>query len=131
MSLYVFSCVVVACISIFLTAHCKYEDGVIGKFSLATIAVGCLIVFGEWLNDVDYKVNETTLVIQLGLMVFLTRHAYRFLKWRKTGANDWRKNETSNVSSDVVCPLLTSPRGKNKPGRKRNPDVLKRGSGKL
>lgn len=124
MSLYVFLCVVVASVSVFLVAHCKYEDGVIGKIALACLAIGNLVVFAEWFNGINHEVNPTTLFIQFGIAGFLVRHAYRFKKWTITGANDWRKNETSSVSNDVVCPLLTSRNGNSKPRRKRNADVL-------
>ena len=118
MSLYVILCLIVALVSIFLVAHTRYEDGVIGKIALAILAIGNLVVLSEWFNGVTHEVNPTTIFIQFGVAGFLVRHAYRFRQWVKTGANDWRKNEVSNhpsnTSDSVNCPFLTSSRNKRK-----------------
>ena len=124
MSLYVICSVLIGLMALLLVSHCKYEDGVLGRIGLVIVFIACLVIVWESINGVEYEVNPTTLTMQFGFCAFLIRHVYRFLKWSKTGANDWRKNEVSTVSSDVVCPLLTSPRSKGKPGRKRNPDAL-------
>lgn len=103
---YAFLCFLVASISVFLVFHCKYEDGLIGRIALAVLFFGNAIVFGEYLNGVEYQVNPTTLTIQSGITLFLVRHVYRFLKWNKTGANDWRANEKVSSPADDLCPLL-------------------------
>ena len=113
---YALLCFLVAAISVFLVFHCKYEDGIIGRFALAVLFFGNAIVFGEWFNGVEYSVNPTTLTIQLGISLFLIRHVYRFLKWNKTGANDWRENEKVSSPTDDLCPLL---RPRSKEGQKR------------
>lgn len=130
MSLYLICSVLVGLMALLLVSHGKYEDGVVGRIGLVIVFIACLVVVWESINGVEYDVNPTTLTMQVGFCAFLIRHVYRFLKWSRTGANDWRKNETDN-SSDVVCPFLTSPRSKSKPRRKRNPDLLKSGSGQV
>lgn len=131
MSLYVVCTVLIGLMSLLLVSHCKYEDGVIGRIGLVIVFIACLVIVGESINGVTYEVHPTTLAMQFGICAFLIRHVYRFLKWSRTGANDWRKDETTRIKSADVCPLLTSAGSKSKPRRKRNPDVLKAGSGKL
>ena len=124
MSLYLICSVLVGLLSLLLVSHGKYEDGVVGRVGLVIVFIACLVVVWESINGVDYEVNQTTLAMQVGFCAFLIRHVYRFLKWSRTGDNDWKKNETTDISSDVVCPFLTSPRGKSKQRRKRNPDAI-------
>lgn len=112
MSLYVLLSIGIAGISIYLASNCKYEDGVIGKIALGVLAIGNFVVVAEFVSGIEYLVNPTTLFIQFGVFMFLIRHAYRFRKWVKTGAHDWRKNEANTVSDSAVCPFLTSPRNK-------------------
>jgi hypothetical protein len=131
MSLYVMCSLVICLVSTFLVVHPKYEDGLMGRISLICIAGSCAVVLGEYVDGVAYEVNPTTLGVQFGLAIFFLRHVYRFSKWVKHGSYDWRKNETTRNKSDVVCPLLTSAGSKAKPRRKRNPDVLKAGSGQV
>lgn len=131
MNLYVICTILIGLMSLLLVSHCKYEDGVIGRIGLVIVVIACLVIVWESINGVEYEVNQTTLAVQVGVCAFLIRHVYRFLKWSRTGANDWRKNETTRNKSDVVCPLLTSAGSKSKPRRKRNPDVLKAGSGQV
>lgn len=107
---YALLCLVVCLISFFLAFHCKYEDGFFGRIALAVLFFGNGIVFAEWFNGESHQVNPTTLTIQLGISLFMVRHVYRFLKWTKTGANDWRGHEKTTDSSDDLCPLLR-PRG--------------------
>lgn len=128
MSLYLVCTVLIGLMALLLVSHCKYEDGVVGRVGLVIVFIACLVVVWESINGVQYDVNPTTLTMQVGFCAFLIRHVYRFLKWSKTGANDWRKDEDSRSKSDVVCPLLTSAGSKSKPRRKRNPDLIKAGS---
>lgn len=91
--IYALSCLMIAIISIFLATHCKYEDGLVGRIALAGMAIGGLVVFSEWAWDGrTYEVNGATLLITMSCAAFMTRHAYRFIRWRRTGVNDWRKN---------------------------------------
>ena len=131
MSLYLVCTVLIGLMALLLVSHCKYEDGVVGRIGLVIVFIACLVIVWESINGVEYEVNPTTLTIQFGFCAFLIRHVYRFLKWSRTGANDWRKNETNDVSSDVVCPFLTSPRSNGKQRRKRDPDALKSRSGQM
>ena len=114
---YALLCFSVAAISAFLVFHCKYEDGLVGRIALAILFFGNAIVFGEWFNGVEYSVNPTTLTIQLGISLFLIRHVYRFLKWSKSGDNDWRGHEKTLDTADVVCPLL---RPRSKESKRKN-----------
>lgn len=108
MSLYVLLSIGIFLISIYLASNDKYEDGVIGKIALGVLAIGNFVVVAEFCGGIVYLVNPTTLFIQMGVFVFLLRHAYRFRQWVKTGAHDWRKDETNTVSDSVVGPYLTS-----------------------
>ncbi len=114
MSLYVLCCLIVVSITTFLVVHPKYEDGLIGRLSLLCMLIGSLVVVGEYVDGVEYEINSTTLAVQFGISVFLLRHVYRFSRWVKHGSFDWRKNEKDTPASDVVCPLLTSPRNSKK-----------------
>lgn len=124
MSLYVICSLIICLVSIFLTVHPRYEDGVVGKISLLCISVSCAVVVGERFDGVVYEVHPTTLGVQVGLSIFLLRHVYRFSKWVKHGSFDWRKNEKATPVTDVVCPLLR-PTGNSKPRRKRDASSLK------
>lgn len=91
MILYVLCAFVVAVCSILLVADCQYEDGVIGRLALATLAIAELIVIGEWLNKEPTYPAPTTLAIQLGVAFFMLRHVYRFMRWRFNNHFDWKK----------------------------------------
>jgi hypothetical protein len=98
--------VVVVCgllVSLICTAlvlHRDYEDGLIGRIGLAFIALACsarvmqiaVTALERWLQDIDkpININPANALLLLGLAMFMTRHFYRFLRWRSAGAHDWR-----------------------------------------
>jgi len=91
MSLYVLCAFVVAGCSIFLVADCKYEDGIIGRLALITLAIAEMVVIAEWFHKESTYPAPTTFAIQLGVAFFMTRHVYRFLRWKLDNTFEWKK----------------------------------------
>ncbi len=83
-----------------LVLHKDYEDGLFGRVALAFIALACaaraaqisIRVLTNWWEGLDrfIYVNPAHALLMLGLSMFMARHAYRFLRWHRCGANAWR-----------------------------------------
>jgi hypothetical protein len=88
--IYVISAMVVGALAFFLTFHCEYEDGIVGRFALGGLWVIEFSVVYEWLVEgVPNDVLPSTVGINVCFALFLTRHVYRFLI-RANGRNDWK-----------------------------------------
>lgn len=79
-------------ICLVLVLHPDYEDGLVGRIALATIALAALARFlaiagGDW----QMQFNSIAFLLWVGLALFLGRHLYRFLRWRRAGTHDWRE----------------------------------------
>lgn len=78
----------------FLTWHCQYEDGLLGRVALASIVLGVVIVLvGQWTEHVTYEFSLETLLILGGFTVFLARHTWRWNWRRRIGPGAWRGNK--------------------------------------
>lgn len=80
---------VILCISMYLALCKRYDDGVIGHVALAGMALGSAAPLYEAYEGADYDFLPTTALIYAAVALFMTRHAYRFHRWSKTGENDW------------------------------------------
>lgn len=82
---------VIALVAVFLICHCEYEDGVFGRLALVVLALSNGLVVADYTIDgTEYAVLPNTLMTQLGTALFLSRHCYRFMRWRKLGDYQWR-----------------------------------------
>lgn len=87
----VFSSFLIAAISVFLICHKEYEDGIFGRLALIVLSLGNGVIVSDWLVDgTEYSVLPSTFLTQLGTALFLSRHCYRFMKWRSQGEYQWR-----------------------------------------
>lgn len=82
---------VIAMVSAFLILHCEYEDGIFGRVALIVLALSNGLIVTDWVIDrTEYAVLPTTLMTQIGTALFLSRHCYRFMRWRTLGEYQWR-----------------------------------------
>jgi len=78
-------------ICMILVLHPDYEDGLVGRICLAMMAMAALARFLAIVDDGWYMpFNSIAFLLWIGLAMFLARHLYRFLRWRKCGEHDWR-----------------------------------------
>ena len=91
-TVFIMFALVICSLSVFLVSSCEYEDGLFGRIALALIALSeFIIIVDALIHDGDYgDILPTTLTLQIGIGIFLIRHAYRFLRWRNDGEYDWR-----------------------------------------
>ena len=82
---------VIAAVAVFLVLHCEYEDGLLGRVALIVLALPNGLIVAEYLIDgTEYSLLPTTLLTQIGTALFLSRHCYRFMRWRSLGEYQWR-----------------------------------------
>lgn len=85
------SCLIICVVSVYLALCQEYEDGIIGNIALGGMAVSTAGPLYEMANGSEYEFAPTTVLMYAAVAAFLARHMYRFMKWRKTGENDWRE----------------------------------------
>ena len=81
---------IILCVCVTLIFHCEYEDGLIGRIALAGISIAEFALVVDALDGSEYHIMPSTFIVQISLCVFLLRHLYRFLKWHRRGAYEWR-----------------------------------------
>lgn len=86
------SLVLTCCLSLIFFRD--YEDGVIGRVGLSLIGLGAL---GRILSTFDTPVSNIGVLVWAGMALFLCRHLYRFLRWRKHGAYAWRPTRSEQA----------------------------------
>ena len=82
---------IICCVSVFLAWNQHYEDGIFGRLALVIIALGSFIGLLQEANGDGYNFSPVAVTIFTGIAIFMVRHTYRFLRWRKHGDGDWRK----------------------------------------
>jgi hypothetical protein len=87
------SCLIIFAVSIFLALCQEYEDGIVGNIALGGMAVSTAGPLYEMANGSEYEFAPTTVLLYAAVAAFMARHLYRFIKWRKTGENDWSKSD--------------------------------------
>ena len=92
MNLLAFVCAsIVFAVCVVLVFHKDYEDGLIGRLALALIGIASLArIIGILESGFEVRLSPITITLWTGLAIFFGRHIYRFLRWRKDGAHDWR-----------------------------------------
>lgn len=86
-----FCAMVVAVICTTLVLHREYEDGLLGRLGLALMALAATARTLQLVeSEFQRSVNPIGLVLWVGLALFLARHLYRFMRWRRSGEGDWR-----------------------------------------
>lgn len=89
-----FAAAIVFAVCVVLVFHPEYEDGVFGRLGLALLGIAAIArvlgIIGGWLDDASFRITEVGLILWIGLAIFLSRHLYRFLRWRHVGEHDWR-----------------------------------------
>lgn len=83
------SCLIILAVSLYLALCPKYEDGIVGNMALGGMAGSTAWPLTEMYNGVDYEFAPTTVLLYASVAAFMARHLFRFIKWRRTGENDW------------------------------------------
>lgn len=85
---------VVTAVCVTLVLHQDYEDGLIGRVGLSLIALASMtrflgaadaLISGEYLH-----LSPVALTLWSGLAIFLARHLWRFMWFKRSGKYDWR-----------------------------------------
>lgn len=71
-----------------------YEDGLVGRVALSLIAIAAFsrasgIIDVWWQGETPVITNIGTM-LWIGSALFFTRHAFRFVRWKRKGLHDWR-----------------------------------------
>jgi len=62
-------------LAMFLCLWPHYNDGILGKLALFSVALGCLIIVMEYLlGEYDYRFSRANVMIMCGVAFFLLRH---------------------------------------------------------
>lgn len=78
-------------VSVVLVLHPDYEDGLVGRIGLALIGIAALArVLGILTSEHPRQFSSIALMLWIGLALFMLRHAWRFMRWRRCGEGDWR-----------------------------------------
>lgn len=89
----------VAAVCVALVLHREYEDGLIGRISLACMGVAALARAASLLSGLGYVwVSPVGVLLWCGLAAFMVRHVYRFARWRRCGENDWRPSKRQDLA---------------------------------
>lgn len=101
-----FCCVVIAAICLECVRNKDYEDEIVGRIALWVIFFACLgrstqvvdgwlapYVGGGTLIAAGIGLDNVEMVLWVGLLLFFSRHYYRFRHWRHSGKFAWRKSE--------------------------------------
>lgn len=83
------SCLIILAVSLYLALCPKYEDGIVGNMALGGMAGSTAWPLAEMYNGVEYEFAPTTVLLYASVAAFMARHLFRFIKWRRTGKNDW------------------------------------------
>lgn len=74
-------------VSIILVLHREYEDGLLGRIALAMIGIACFARF--WAGSESLITGDPVrlsfgmaALLYSGIALFLTRHSYRFMKYK-------------------------------------------------
>ena len=85
-----------------LVFHCHYEDGLFGRLGLALMFVASFSrMAGIAEVDFDIEISKSGMVLWAGLALFLARHLYRFLSFRRNGKHAWREAESGALGGKV------------------------------
>ena len=99
MILFVLSAFIIAAISLFLIMHDDYEDGVFGRLALIIMALSNGLIVADFAIDQNqYSFLPNTLATQCGMALFLARHCFRFLRWRKRGIYEWKPKKHKRLA---------------------------------
>jgi len=91
------SAIVILVVSLYLAMSKNYDDGVIGHAALGGMALASAAPLYEAIVGVDYSFVPTTALMYLAVAVFMTRHAFRFTRWRLYGTGTWRHNNGNEI----------------------------------
>lgn len=94
-----FAAWVVLLVCVVLMLHPHYEDGLLGRLALAVIALAAYGRAGViWERGFDIYLSWVAIALWCGLALFLGRHLYRFINWRRCGSNEWREGSREGTT---------------------------------
>lgn len=84
------SAAIVSAICLYLVWDRRYEDGIVGRFALAGLALnGVVFAWDALVSGASYELLPTTALSFDFLAIFMIRHAWRFRRWSRSGVGDW------------------------------------------
>ncbi len=96
MSIGIIAALVIGLVSAFLWYRRDYEDGLIGHIALAGMCGIALLMMVKASVDAYYSIPPELTVMLVCVALFMSRHAYRFYLWRRTGKNSWAKKDSAH-----------------------------------
>lgn len=85
---------VVTAVCIILMLHPEYEDGLIGRLGLGFIALAAMARFlgaaDALIHGEVLRLSPLAMTLWIGMTLFLGRHMYRFMLYKRSGRFNWR-----------------------------------------
>ena len=73
-----------------LAYHDDYDDGFVGRFAFSMIVTtSTIMVLGTVLGHYAYELPLEITVLLWGVVLFMVRHAWRFMHYRISGKYSW------------------------------------------
>ncbi len=92
MSIGIIAALIIGLVSAFLWYRRDYEDGLVGHIALVGMCVVSLLMVVK----AAYVIPPELTVMLVCVALFMSRHAYRFYLWRRTGKNSWAKKDSAH-----------------------------------
>lgn len=79
--------------SCFLMWAENYEDGIVGHAGLACMAMAAFVVLYSAWHGTQYEFQPSSMVLFVGIAIFMLRHTYRFIRFSCGGKFAWKRKE--------------------------------------
>lgn len=81
---------IIGLVAAFLAFHDDYDDGLIGRSSFAVmVTMAIIVVLSVSLGYFSYSLPLEVTVMLWAVAVFMLRHAWRFMLYKRTGKFAW------------------------------------------
>ena len=88
------SFLIISTICVFLVWHESYEDGVLGRLALGSIAFSSMMIVALIYDHSDMHSMKPALgMFIFSVTLFLIRHAYRFYMWNRKDLFSWKSRK--------------------------------------
>ena len=89
-TVYFWSALIIAAVSLSLILTHEYEDGVLGRVALIVLCISNGLIVSDCLQGGEWRPSPNSIATELAMALFLSRHLYRFWRWRLCGHYSWR-----------------------------------------
>ena len=88
---------IIGLIAGFLAYHNDYDDGIFGRSSFfVMVLMAVIICLGDILGHYTYSMPLEFSVLLWAIAVFMVRHVWRFIQYRRKGKYAWEDGKQSS-----------------------------------